>query len=366
MRKLLSIVLLVIFLFSYEGVASAAYKTEYRLHTTVSENTSWGQAALLFCNKVREYTNGKVNIKPYWSSQLLAGKQASEVMFIRNGTIDFSYTAGNNLSSVITEFEIFHLPFFVSVATDKYKALDAIFNGRTGRLLEKAGVEKGGFKVLAWADNGFKQLHYTGNIGAIRKPEDMKNIRVRYVSAPIYRDSFMQMGANPMSMNWGDALQGFQQGLIDAGENSTSIIINYKIFEFHKQITDWSNVAAANVCLVNNRVWASFDNETKEQIQRAADFAAKWRTATIRLGMDEGKSKATLQEMGMFPPNPDIIPENPYQYLQSKGMKIYFLNHQEIEAFKNLMDPVYKKWIPRIGEEIYHAAMQDIIDSENK
>lgn len=364
MRKSFTVSLLVFLLLSSAGAASAAYKAEYRLHTTVSENTSWGQAALLFANKVKEYTGGRVNIKPYWSSQLLAGKQASEAMFIRNGTIDFSYTAGNNLSSVVTEFEIFHLPFFVSAAKDKYKALDAMFHGRTGKLLAKAGEEKGGFKLLALADNGFKQLHYTGKIPAIRKPADMKNVRVRYVSAPIYRDSFMQMGANPMSMNWGDALQGFQQGRIDAGENSISIIINYKIFEFHQQITDWSNVAAANVCLVNGKVWESFDDETKEQVQRAADFAAKWRTATIRLGMDDGVSKAVLEEMGMFPPNPELIPEDPYGYLKNEKMDIHVLTQDEIQAFKDLMGPVYEKWIPQIGEEVYEAARQDIADSE--
>lgn len=364
MRKIFSIVILITMLLSLTGIASAAYKKEYRLHTTVSENTSWGQAALLFCNKVKEYTGGSVNIKPYWSSQLLAGKQASEAMFIRNGTIDFSYTAGSNLASVLTEFEIFHLPFFVSAAKDKYKAFDAMCNGRTAVLLEKAAAEKGGFKILALSDNGFKQLHYTANIGAIRKPENMKNVRVRYVSAPLYRDSFMQMGANPMSMNWGDALQGFQQGLIDAGENSISIILNYKIFEFHKQVTDWSNVAAVNVCLVNNKVWGSFDDTTREQVQRAADFAAQWRTATIRLGMDNGEGKAALQAMGMFPPDPELIPEDPYGYLEKKGMKIHVLDRQEIAAFKDIMAPVYKKWIPQIGLEVYDAAVQDIADSE--
>ncbi len=345
--------------------ASAAFKPEYRMHVNVAETTSWGHMCSIFAQKVKEYTGGKVNIKVYWSAQLIAGKQASEAMFIRNGTIDFSCTVNASMASVIPQFDIFNLPFFVSSYPDKYKALDAMMNGRAGKMLNEICLEKGGFRVLNWSDNGFKQYHYTGKIPPILAPEDMKGVRIRYVSAPLYRDNLLALGANPMAMNWEEALQGFQQGLVDAGENSVSIMYGYRIWEFNSQVTDLNSCAAAQLLIANEKIWQSFDEETQKQVQAAADFAGKWRTATQRIGLgDNGESEKTLREMGMWPPDPKLVPLDPYQDMRDHGMTIHILTAEQIKKFKDQMAHVYEKWIPIIGEELYEAAIQDMEESQ--
>ncbi len=207
MKKFLHVTLFaalfaVVFQLGWSFEAEAALKKEYKMHVNVGENTAWGQSALMFSNKVRDYTGGKVNIKIYWSGQLIAGKQASELMFLRNGTIDFSLSGTSNFASVLPACDLLNLPFFISSNKDKFKAFDSIVFGKTGEMLAKLIKEKGGTTIIYWTENGFRELHYGDKRKPILTPADMKGLKIRYVSSPLYQDTFQALGANPMVINW--------------------------------------------------------------------------------------------------------------------------------------------------------------------
>lgn len=345
---------------SLAAAAEAALKSEYKMHVNVGENTAWGQSALMFANKVKEYTDGKVNVKVYWSAQLISGKQASELMFIRNGTIDFSLTGTSNFASVLPQFDLFNLPFFVSNNKDKFKALDAVMFGATGDKLKEILHEKAGSTILHWTENGFRELHYGEKRAPILTPEDLKDVKIRYVSSPLYQDTFQALGANPMVINWNEALQGFQQGLVDAGENTYSILLNYKVYEFHKQMTEWSYAVPAMMFVVNNKSWESFDKETQDAVRKASVEAGDWLRAVSRLGLDDGWGERHLKEIGLFPPDPMIAPTDNYKALEEVGVKIHHLSPEQLAAFQKVVEPVYEKWIPRIGKELYDTAKKDM------
>lgn len=349
---------------SWSGAAEEKFKPEYKMHVNVGENTAWGQAALMFANRVRELTDGKMNVKIYWSAQLIAGKQASESMFIRNGTIDFSLTGTSNFASVIPSMELTNLPFFVSAYKDKFKAFDAIYFGKTGEMLAKLTREKTGIQIIAWTENGFRELHYGENRAPILTPEDLKNLKIRYVSSLLYQDIFQALGANPMVINWNEAIQGFQQGLVDAGENTYPIICNYKVYEFHKQMTEWSYAVPGMFFATNGAMWDAFQPETRELIAKAAREAGDWLRAVSRIGLDDGWGKQYLESIGKYPPDPSYAPEDPIAYLEKLGVKIHRLSADEIKPFRELMNPVYEKWIPKIGKELVEQAEKDMQATE--
>jgi hypothetical protein len=54
----------------------------------------------------------KINIKPYFGSALLKGAQLKSAQMVAKGVIDCAYESTINISPVIPEANIFHLPFF--------------------------------------------------------------------------------------------------------------------------------------------------------------------------------------------------------------------------------------------------------------
>ena len=53
------------------------------------------------------------------------------------------------------------------------------------------------------------------------------------------------------------------------------------------------------------------------------------------------------------------IPD-PVAYLESQGMTVSFLTAEEVQAFKEATWPVYAKWVPNIGEELFEKARADM------
>ena len=133
--------------------ATAAYKTEYKLSVVPGATSGWGLTAARFAELVNERTNGRINIKVYPSSQLLAGKQTSEFLMLRNGAIDFALASPINWSPQIKELNLFALPFLMP----DYAAADALTQGEVGKDLF-AIISKRGVVPLAWGENGAREI----------------------------------------------------------------------------------------------------------------------------------------------------------------------------------------------------------------
>ena len=108
---------------------AAQYKQEYKLSVVPGATSGWGLTASYFADLVRERSNGRINIKVYASSQLLAGKKTSEFLMLRNGSIDFALASTINWSPQVKELNLPALPFFIAAQPDRYKAMDAILAG---------------------------------------------------------------------------------------------------------------------------------------------------------------------------------------------------------------------------------------------
>ena len=274
-----SAVLVMMFCLALPFTAAAEYKDEYKMSVVVGSKLPWGQGAQRFADIVRERTEGRINIKVYPSSSLMAGKQTNEFLIHRQGVAEFCFASTINWSTTIKELNLFNLPFFFP----DYKALDAVTGGEVGKDIAEL-LNKKGVTLLAWGENGFREM--TNSKRPVATPEDMEGMKVRVVGTPIFIETMKALGANPVNMNWGDAQVAFQQGVVDGQENPVvAIEIPVKIWQFHKYITVWHYVIDPLMLTVNSKVFAKFSTEDQTIIREAAAQAAKEQLAVVRKGL---------------------------------------------------------------------------------
>jgi len=333
------------------------YKSEYRLACNLSELMPQGRAVTRFIQLVKEGTNGKVNIKPYWMGQLYAGKATNEMLIMRQNVGDFSASSLLNWAPQFPEVNLFLLPWFISEQPDVYKAVDAIEAGKAGKMLE-AKVESMGLKVLGWGEQGVREV--TNKIRPIRTPDDLKDLKIRVVGSPILLDIFNALGANPTSMAWSEVLLALQQGAIDGQENPYSIFIPNKTYEFQKYMTEWGYVVDPLFFTVHGGVWKSFPDDVKKVIMDAAQECGQYNKALARLGLDDGTAEKWLKEHNLYPKEMKDIDVNPRKFVRDQGVEVIVLTQEERIAFRKKMDPVYEKWIKVIGEDLVEAAKEDM------
>jgi tripartite ATP-independent transporter DctP family solute receptor len=325
------------------------FKKEYKMQINVGPQFYWGMGAQKFVELVKQRTNGQIIIKPFWGSQLLKGAQLKSAQLVANGVIDMAMESTINISPVIKEANIFSLPFFIN----NFENLDKMEYGETGKAIFKA-MEAKGLVGLAWAENGFRQV--TNGKLAIRTPADVKGLRLRVVGSPIFIDTFRQLGADPVNMNWGDAVTAFGQGVVDGQENPVGVLVPVKIWTYHKYATFWNYLVDPVVFYWNKKQWNKFPANIQKAIKESAEEAAIYEKALCRAGLDGQKSIDLLKNRFDFTME---VPE-PVKFMEGKGMTVTFLSDDERNAFIKATKPLYEKWIPKIGEGLYQQALADM------
>jgi TRAP-type transport system periplasmic protein len=318
----------------------ATYKPEYKMSIVVGPTGPWGEGAARFAEAVKKATEGRINIKPYYSGQLFAGKQTNEFLLMKQGVIDFALGSTINWSTTIKELNLFSLPFLFP----DYKALDAVEQGETGKRLQKM-VEDKGVMVLGWGENGYRDL--TNNKRPVKKPEDLEGLKIRVVGSPIFIDTFKAMGANPVSMNWGEALSAFQQGTVDGQENPiVSVILPNKLWQVHKYMTVWGYAIDPLILGMSKEVWEGLPQKDKEAIRKAAEETVKWQKKAAREGL-EGNMPAL-------------------EGLRKNGMEVTVLSPEQTKSFIHKTRPVYEKWEKDIGSDLVRTAEREIQQAGKK
>ena len=327
----------------------AKFKEEYKLTLNVGPSFYWGIGAAKFADLVKEKTNGRINVKPYYNSALLKGAQLQSPQMVAKGIIDCAMESTINASTVIPSMNIFSFPFFIN----SFENLDKIENGETGKAIF-AQMEKIGLVPLAWGENGFRQL--TNSKRAVEKPEDLKGMRIRVVGSPIFIDTFRQLGADPVNMNWGDAVTAFQEGVVDGQENPVGVLIPVQIHQYHKYVSMWNYLADPLIIYWNKDEWNTFPADIKKAIQEAADEAGRFEKAIARAGLDGEKSIDILKKEFDYTME---VPE-PMKFFSEKGMTVSTISAEQLQEFKTAVKPVQDKWIPEVGRDIYDKAVADM------
>src|SRR5512137_2395138 len=313
------------------ALAQTKYKDEYKLSTVVPTSFPWGKGGEIWADMVRQRTQGRINIKLYPGVSLVQGDQTREFTAIRQGIIDMAIGSTINWSPQVKELNLFSLPFLMP----DYKAIDALTQGAVGKDIF-AILEKQGVVPLAWGEHGFREL--TNSKREVRKPDDLKGLKIRVVGSPLFLDTFRALGANPTQMSWADAQPAFASGAVDGQENPMSIFTAAKLQTVgQSNVTMWGYVADPLIFVVNKEVWESWTPADREIVRQAAIDAGKQEIAIARKGLDE--------------PGQPLLRE-----IEGMGVKVVRLTPAERDAFINATRRVYAQWKGQIGPDLVNKA----------
>ena len=317
-------------------VHSAEYKSEYKLSTVLGKPFPWGVGGERWAELIKEKTNGRINVKMYPGTSLVGGDQTKEFTSIRQGAIDMAIGSTINWSPQVQQLNLFSMPFLMP----DYKAIDALTGGDVGKELF-AILESKDVVPLAWGENGFREL--SNSKQPIRKPEDLKGLKIRVVGSPLFLDTFTALGANPTQMSWADAVPALSSGAVDGQENPLTVFMAAKLYSAanQKNLTLWGYVADPLIFVVNKEVWNSWSPEDQKAVKEAA--------------IQAGKEEIELARKGLLPPDYSLIKE-----IEGLGVNVVKPNDAEMAEFKKGTREVYDKWAKQIGPELVKKAEASI------
>ena len=311
------------------------YKSEYKMSLVLGPAYPWGKGGEIWANLVRERTQGRINIKLYPGVSLIQGDQTREFSAIRQGVIDLAVGSTINWSPQVKELNLFSLPFLMP----DYAAMDALTQGDVGKEIFRI-IDKAGVMPLAWGENGYREI--SNSKLAIKKPEDLKGLKIRVVGSPLFLDTFTALGANPTQMSWADAQPALATGAVDGQENPMAIYTAAKLHTMaQKYVTMWGYVADPLIFVVNKDIWASWTPADQAIVKQAA--------------LDAGKQEIAIARKGLAEADRPLLKE-----IANQGVTVTQLSPQEREAFVKSTRPVYDKWKTQIGASLVSSAEKSI------
>jgi tripartite ATP-independent transporter DctP family solute receptor len=293
------------------GTASAAQRT-IRLSHVTAKGSPWDKGAERFAELVSKNTNGRIAVKVYPQSQLANGNQKAELEMLQSGVLEMTWDSPIILALFLDKrFDVFNLPWL-------YPSMDvanAVADGPMGELAHRWLAEKG-IVGLGIGVNGYREL--TNSKRPISSPDDMKGVKFRVAGSKLYLETFRLLGANAVTMSFGEVFTALQQGVIDGQENPTAIIDSSKLYEVQKFLTLWHYSFDPLVLCMNKKVYDSLSPADQQVIRAAAKEAVAY------------ERQISAEEEKRLPAE-----------LAKKGMNVNTLTDAQIAAFRERIKPVY-------------------------
>jgi len=217
--------LLLVLLMGVAFTAHAQTKKLLRIHTAGPNDTNVDNTKLAVEFQDRaNAAQGSVEVRVFPASQLGQTREVIEAMRLGSGAAG---TTGGpaEYASFVRRLGVLGLPF----EWKSYEHALRVLDGPVGQSLNE-DMEKGGFKVLAWATSwGYRNVITSKK--EVKTAADLKGLKIRTIPTKVFVAAVNSMGANATPMNFGEIYTSLQSGVLDGYEHTAATTISFKMYE---------------------------------------------------------------------------------------------------------------------------------------
>ena len=235
------------------------------------------------------------------------------------GSIQMAQVSTAPVSGFIPEFDLFSLPYLIR-DTEHFKN---VVSGPIGEKFSEL-AEGRGLKILAWFDNGYRNVF--NKVRPVVTPEDMDGLKIRVMESPLMVNTLNAMGGSATPMSYSELYTALEQGVLDGGENAAGNVLNDKFYEVTGYFSMTQHFRPPGIVAISLGTWNGLSAEQQAVL---VEEAAALQDYEIQLTGEVGA--AALEE------------------LEAKGMMI---NEADVAAFRERMGPVYEDFISKHGGEL--------------
>jgi C4-dicarboxylate-binding protein DctP len=286
------------------------------------------KAAEMFKQFVEERTKGHYEVQIYPAQQL--GGLRDQVEGTSLGTIELTQQTPPTVSLFVPKAMVLDFPFLWTDEEGMWKVLD----GPLGQELLQS-LEAKGLKGVDFWSSGFK--NFTSGRKPIRTPDDFKGLKIRVIPSPLLSAQYEAWGASPTPVDFKELYTALQQGLVDGQENPAGTIVDVKLYEVQKYMTE-SRHGFLHYIMMFNKKW--FDAQPKlhqEILVQAVKEAGRWERKAMR---DR---------------DADAI-----RRIKEAGVEVTALTPQAREQFRQLSLKVHEKFADRVDKDYLRRLYAEI------
>jgi tripartite ATP-independent transporter DctP family solute receptor len=278
------------------------------------------EAVVRMGKKLEAATNGRISLQLYPAMQLGGEKEMIEQAQV--GALQMARVSVGPVGTVVDELNVFNMPFVFRDEAHMRKVIDGDIGGE---MLERISANpRTGLIGLCWMDAGSRNV-YTSK--PIRKPEDLKGLKIRMMGNPLFVDTMNAMGGNGISMSFSELYNALQTGVVDGAENNPPTFVTHNHYQLLKYFSMTEHLIIPEILVFSRKAWEGLSKDDQALIKKFA-------------------REAQTEERELW----DKMVQEALTKLKEAGVTI--VADVDKPAFQASVKPVYEKYGAKYGELI--------------
>jgi tripartite ATP-independent transporter DctP family solute receptor len=269
------------------SLAPASAQTKLKWAHVYEVAEPYHTEAVWAAEEIKKRTSGRYEIQVFPASQLGNENQINEGLGL--ATVDMIYTGVAFAGSIHKPIAITNAPYVLR-DFDHWKTYR---DSKLFRDIAKGYEGKTRHKVITLTYYGQRMV--TAN-KEIKKPDDMKGMKLRVPPAPLFLMFTKSVGANATPIAFAEVYLALQQGTVDGQENPLPTIMAKKFYEVQSHIMLTGHITESLLTIVGTHVWSKLSDADKQVFEEVLMQAASKATDQIRAA--EQKLADELRKLG--------------------------------------------------------------------
>ena len=268
-----------------------------------------------FAQRVKERSNGRIDIQLFPAEQLGAQKKVNEM--ISSGANIMNMTDYGQLGQFVPDAGVLAGPYIFG----SLEQADRLFRSPVYKDLAER-LEKKGIKVIM-ANGLFGARHMLAD-RPIRKPDDLKGMTMRVPPSPIMVETFKSFGARPTEVPWGEVYNALQSNVVNGAEAPFGSIWGSKLQEVRKVVSRTNHQIMYTTWVTSANLFSSLpadlqtvlleegrraaENLTKATVAQDEQYANQLRQAGVQIVADVDVPAFQKASSGVYQSLPNLTP----------------------------------------------------------
>ena len=209
--------------------ANIANAADFTLRATANSNVNDEDydGLVVFKDYVESRSNGKIKVDLFIGTQLCS-KGAECLQGVADGSIDVYISTSGGAAGAFPYVQVLDLPYLLR----DDRVAEEVLSGDFVRTVRDMALEDSGDKIrLMTVGNTGGWRNFANTKRVVKKPADLKGLKIRTVVADLPQELVKALGASPTPIPWPELFTSFQTGVVEGSKNGITDIMGMKFPE---------------------------------------------------------------------------------------------------------------------------------------
>jgi tripartite ATP-independent transporter DctP family solute receptor len=224
--------------------------------------------------KIAEQSKGRIDFQIYPNNQL--GTDSDMLSQIRSGAIDYFTLSPLILGTLVPSAQISGVGFAFKDYGQVWAAMDGDLGAHVRGQIAKTSV----FAFDKIWENGYRQI--TTSSRPINSPADLKGLKIRVPTSPLWTSMFRAFDSSPTSINFAEVYSALQTHIVEAQENPLALLTTAKLYEVQKYVSMTNHMWDGFWFLANKQKWDKLPKDLQDIVTANVNAAAMAQRDDVR------------------------------------------------------------------------------------